>query len=61
MLTTTTHFIEMLIGVLVAVSFYTLYERKTLRVTHTRKGPEVVGAWGLLQPFADAIKLLTKE
>jgi NADH-ubiquinone oxidoreductase chain 1 len=49
-----------LVIVLIAVSFYTLYERKILSLAHIRKGPLIVGVWGILQPFADAVKLFSK-
>ena len=57
-------FLEILIIVvplLVAVAYFTLAERKVIASMQRRRGPNVVGMWGLLQPLADGLKLLIKE
>nr|QCT81413.1 NADH dehydrogenase subunit 1 [Urosaurus nigricaudus]QCT81478.1 NADH dehydrogenase subunit 1 [Urosaurus nigricaudus]QCT81504.1 NADH dehydrogenase subunit 1 [Urosaurus nigricaudus] len=50
-----------IIPILIAVAFLTLLERKMLGYMQLRKGPNVVGPYGLLQPIADGVKLFTKE
>ena len=53
--------VVVLVPLLVAVAYLTLWERKLLGWMQVRIGPNRVGPWGLLQPIADAVKLLTKE
>ena len=53
--------LAMLVPVLVSVAYLTLAERKVLAAMQMRKGPNVVGPFGLSQPFADALKMLMKE
>jgi NADH-quinone oxidoreductase subunit H len=53
--------ILILVPVLMAVSYLTYAERKILGAIHLGKGPNVVGPFGLLQPFADGFKLIFKE
>jgi len=50
-----------LLPVLLTVAFITIAERKTMASMQRRLGPNIVGYYGLLQPFADALKLLIKE
>jgi len=50
-----------IVPLLVAVAYLTYAERKVLAAAQLRKGPNVVGWFGLLQPFADGLKLLMKE
>lgn len=54
-------FISAFILVLLSIAFYTLVERKFMGYFQLRKGPNKVSLIGLPQPFADAIKLFTKE
>lgn len=54
-------YIVLVVVALVGVAFITLFERKILGYVHIRKGPNIVGYWGILQPLADAVKLFIKE
>ena len=53
--------LAIIIALLIAVAYLTYAERKVLAAMQLRRGPNVVGPFGLFQPFADAIKLITKE
>nr|YP_009514015.1 NADH dehydrogenase subunit 1 [Proechimys guairae]ATB18302.1 NADH dehydrogenase subunit 1 [Proechimys guairae] len=55
------NFILMIIPILLAMAFLTLMERKILGYMQLRKGPNMVGPYGILQPVADALKLFIKE
>ena len=53
--------LALLVPLLIGVAYLTYAERKVLAAMQLRKGPNVVGPFGLFQPFADALKLLMKE
>jgi NADH-ubiquinone oxidoreductase chain 1 len=50
-----------ILSVLLAIAFFTIAERKLLASIQRRKGPNVTGFCGILQSFADGLKLLLKE
>jgi NADH-quinone oxidoreductase subunit H len=50
-----------IICILIAVAYFTIAERKVMAAIQRRKGPNVIGFWGLLQPLADGAKLIFKE
>lgn len=53
--------ISLILPLLVAVAYLTLAERKVMGSIQRRKGPDIVGVFGLLQPLADGLKLFVKE
>lgn len=55
------HSLFFIIPLLIAVAYLTLLERKVLGAIQLRKGPNVIGLFGILQPFADGLKLVLKE
>jgi NADH-quinone oxidoreductase subunit H len=50
-----------IVFILVGVAYFTLAERKIMAAVQRRRGPNIVGLFGLLQPLADGLKLLCKE
>jgi len=55
------YIVAILVPLLVGVAYLTYAERKVIAAMQLRKGPNVVGPFGLLQPLADGLKLLFKE
>ena len=53
--------LAIIVPLLLSVAYLTYAERKVIAAMQLRKGPNVVGPFGLLQPIADGIKLLFKE
>ena len=53
--------LAIIVPLLIAVAYLTYFERKVIGAIQLRKGPNTVGVFGLLQPFADGLKLFTKE
>ena len=53
--------LSVILPILLAVAFMTIIERKQLAAHQRRVGPNIVGYYGLLQPFSDALKLILKE
>jgi NADH-quinone oxidoreductase subunit H len=53
--------LALLVPLLIGVAYLTYAERKVLAAMQLRKGPNIVGIFGLLQPFADALKMIFKE
>nr|YP_009325913.1 NADH dehydrogenase subunit 1 [Vertebrata lanosa]APC24954.1 NADH dehydrogenase subunit 1 [Vertebrata lanosa] len=53
--------ISMIVPLLIAIAYSTLAERKVMASIQRRKGPDIVGIFGLFQPLADGLKLFVKE
>src|SRR6266540_1089747 len=53
--------LSIILPVLLSIAFMTIIERKQLAAHQRRVGPNTVGYYGILQPFADAFKLILKE
>nr|YP_001648674.1 NADH dehydrogenase subunit 1 [Plakinastrella cf. onkodes DVL-2011]ABW83954.1 NADH dehydrogenase subunit 1 [Plakinastrella cf. onkodes DVL-2011] len=53
--------LAIIVPLLISIAYFTLAERKVLGYIQCRKGPNMVGVYGLLQPLADGVKLFTKE
>ncbi len=53
--------LAVIVPLLIGVAYLTYFERKVMGAIQLRKGPNVVGPFGLWQPFADAIKMMFKE
>ena len=55
------NYLIVIIPILLSVAIFTLFERKVIGYIQRRKGPNRVGFMGVLQPFADGLKLMIKE
>jgi len=53
--------LSIVIPLLISVAYFTIAERKIMGAIQRRRGPNVIGFMGLLQPLADGLKLFTKE
>lgn len=53
--------LTIIVPLLISVAYFTIAERKIMGIIQRRKGPNVIGFVGLLQPFADGLKLFAKE
>jgi NADH:ubiquinone oxidoreductase subunit H len=53
--------LSIIVPLLIAVAYFTIAERKIMGAIQRRRGPNVVGFMGLLQPLADGLKLFAKE
>lgn len=60
-LSTILKILSIVIPLLISVAYFTIAERKIMGAIQRRRGPNIVGYIGLLQPFADGLKLFTKE
>ena len=60
-ITTILKILTIIIPLLLSVAYFTIAERKIMGIIQRRKGPNVIGFVGLLQPLADGLKLFTKE
>jgi NADH-quinone oxidoreductase subunit H len=60
-LLTIVYILAIIIPLLLCVAYLTYAERKVMAAVQIRRGPNVVGPWGLLQPLADGVKLVFKE
>merc|ERR1712231_17911 len=53
--------LAIVVPLLISVAYFTIAERKLIGIIQRRKGPNVIGFLGLLQPLADGLKLFSKE
>ena len=53
--------LAIVVPLLISVAYFTIAERKIMGIIQRRKGPNVIGFVGLLQPLADGLKLFVKE
>jgi NADH-quinone oxidoreductase subunit H len=60
-LLTVVYILAIIVPLLLCVAYLTYAERKVMAAVQIRRGPNVVGPWGLLQPLADGVKLVFKE
>ena len=56
-----TNVLSVIVPMLLGIAWITLFERKLLAIFQRRVGPNIVGFYGILQPFSDALKLILKE
>ncbi len=54
-------YLALVVPLLLAIAYFTLYERHILAALQRRQGPNTVGFYGLFQPLADGLKLFLKE
>ena len=53
--------LSIVVPLLISVAYFTIAERKIMGAVQRRRGPNVIGFIGLLQPLADGLKLFVKE